>query len=192
MQVLVPHFPETWSKFKRILVIGCPGAGKSTFAEILSKKLGLPLFSLDDLYWLEGWKRPAAEDWNQLLQDLIEKDSWIIDGNYASCLAPRLEKAQLVIFFDFTTSVCFRSVIKRDIRRLMGDFSSLPLKVKQSKRVFRSAPDPLRFWFFVLNFRNHTRREIMGLLDAAGIPVLILKKRKAVSNLLMTIDSQNQ
>lgn len=37
---------------KRILVLGCGGAGKSTFAKELHKKLGLELIHLDCHFWL--------------------------------------------------------------------------------------------------------------------------------------------
>ena len=36
---------------KRVLVIGCPGSGKSTFSRRLAKKTGFELFHLDLLYW---------------------------------------------------------------------------------------------------------------------------------------------
>lgn len=35
---------------KRILVIGCPGAGKSTFARALRDRTGLPLWYLDRIW----------------------------------------------------------------------------------------------------------------------------------------------
>ena len=39
--------------FEKIIVIGCPGAGKSTFARRLRDETGLPLYYLDLL-----WHRP--------------------------------------------------------------------------------------------------------------------------------------
>ena len=36
---------------KKILVIGCPGAGKSVFSRRLSKILGIPVYHLDMVYW---------------------------------------------------------------------------------------------------------------------------------------------
>lgn len=38
---------------KCILVIGCPGAGKNTFARVLRDRTGLPLWYLDQI-----WHRP--------------------------------------------------------------------------------------------------------------------------------------
>ena len=36
---------------KKIIVLGCPGSGKSTFARALQKRTGLPLFYLDRMNW---------------------------------------------------------------------------------------------------------------------------------------------
>ena len=36
---------------KKIIVIGCPGSGKSTFARVLHNKTGIPLYHLDLMYW---------------------------------------------------------------------------------------------------------------------------------------------
>lgn len=40
---------------RRVLVIGCPGAGKSTLTRALAETLGLPAVYLDRLWWKSGW-----------------------------------------------------------------------------------------------------------------------------------------
>ena len=37
----------------KVIVIGCPGGGKSTFSRALAEKTGLPLYYLDMMYWNE-------------------------------------------------------------------------------------------------------------------------------------------
>ena len=37
-------------RMERVLVIGCPGSGKSTFARALAERTGLPLYYLDMLF----------------------------------------------------------------------------------------------------------------------------------------------
>ncbi len=68
---------------ERVLVIGSPGAGKSTFATKLARRTGLPLIHLDQQYWRSGWVEPPKEEWLDKLGGLIAGRRWIMDGNYA-------------------------------------------------------------------------------------------------------------
>ena len=36
---------------KKVIVIGCPGSGKSTVSRALHNKTGIPLYHLDMMYW---------------------------------------------------------------------------------------------------------------------------------------------
>ena len=77
---------------QRILVIGCCGAGKSTFAKELSSKLNLPLVQLDRLFWKPGWSEQEEQIFADILQTELEPDKWIIDGNYLKSLPLRIKK----------------------------------------------------------------------------------------------------
>ena len=103
---------------QRILIIGCPGSGKSTFARRLSAQTGLPIVHLDALYWLPGWVERSREDFDALLQDELEKPCWIIDGNYTRTLAMRLEKCDAVIWLDYGRLNCLTGVLKRILTHL--------------------------------------------------------------------------
>ncbi len=49
------------SRLKRIAIIGCGGAGKSTLARELGKILDLPVVHLDRVYWKPGWEPTPRE-----------------------------------------------------------------------------------------------------------------------------------
>ncbi len=98
---------------KRILVIGCSGSGKSTFSKQLSHRLNLPLVHLDHLFWNPGWIEREYKIFEGLLQIEIEKEQWIIDGNYINSFPIRIKYADTVIFFDFNRWICTWRVIKR-------------------------------------------------------------------------------
>ena len=94
-------------------VIGCPGAGKSTFARRLGAILGIEVIHLDRLYWHPGWRRTPPEQWAQIQEAALQGDRWIADGNYAATLHLRVAAADTVIFFDFPTAVClWRSLLR--------------------------------------------------------------------------------
>ena len=95
---------------KRILVIGCPGAGKSTFARALRDRTGLPLWYLDQI-----WHRPdrttvSRAEFDAQLTGLLRGDAWIIDGNYLRTLELRLRAADTAFLLDYPTGVCLEGV----------------------------------------------------------------------------------
>ena len=98
---------------KRIMIIGSCGAGKSTLAKQIHAILGLELIHLDQAYWKAGWVEPSKEEWKEKLAVLLEKDRWIMDGNYGGTMEMRLEKADTVVFLDRSRWVCLYRVFKR-------------------------------------------------------------------------------
>lgn len=98
---------------QRILVIGCCGAGKSTFSKQLAAKLNLPLIQLDRLFWKPGWIHQEDRVFADLLQTELDRDRWIIDGNYLQSLPLRLQYADTVIFLDLNRWICTWRILKR-------------------------------------------------------------------------------
>ena len=66
---------------KKVLVIGCPGAGKSIFAHKLSEKTDLPLYNLDMIWHKADRTTISAEEFDTTLSEIMNKDQWILDGN---------------------------------------------------------------------------------------------------------------
>lgn len=98
---------------KRVLVIGSPGAGKSTLSREMAERTGLPLYHMDRLHWLPGWvERDRDEAFSEVRQVLVQ-DRWIIDGNYGSTLPERIKSADTVIWLDYPTLLCLWRVLRR-------------------------------------------------------------------------------
>ncbi len=98
---------------QRILVIGSPGAGKSTFAKELAQIINIPLYHLDKVYWLPNFEKPNEVEWQKKLDEIIKLDNWIMDGNYHATLDKRLSCATMVYFLDYSKYLCVKSVLKR-------------------------------------------------------------------------------
>lgn len=99
----------------RVLIIGSPGAGKSTFSQKLASVTGLPLIHLDQEFWQPGWKMTPADQWRDKLHEMVAGERWIIDGSYDSSLDIRLPRADTVVFLDYPRWLCLMRVIKRII-----------------------------------------------------------------------------
>lgn len=98
---------------RRVNIIGCPGAGKSTFARKLSEKTGLELFYLDMIWHKPDKTTVARDEFDLRLNEIFERDTWIIDGNYIRTMERRLSECDTVFFFDLPTEVCLEGAASR-------------------------------------------------------------------------------
>ena len=99
---------------ERILVIGSPGSGKSTFARALGELTGLPLLYLDRLFWNADRTTVENQVFDQRLeQAMAQNQRWIMDGNYSRTLDRRLARCQRVFFLDYPVEVCLAGVRAR-------------------------------------------------------------------------------
>ena len=157
---------------QRILIVGCSGAGKTTLSWALGKKLGLEVIHLDREYWRAGWIESPRPEFLARLSTLLEKDAWIMDGNYDSTLVVRMVRADTVIFLDFSRWRCLSSVLWRTTTKY--------------GRVRAGIPDgcPERFdWKFIRwiwSYRDAARPAILEHLrrfENQGGKVVILRSR---------------
>ena len=98
---------------QKIIIIGCPGAGKTTFAEKLRDKSGLPLYYLDAIWHKPDRTHISREEFDARLGEILAKDAWIIDGHYSRTLERRIAACDTVFLFDMPTEVCLSGVIAR-------------------------------------------------------------------------------
>ena len=98
---------------RRICIVGCGGAGKSTLARDLGPLLGLEVISLDHHYWRPGWVEPSHEEWAAQLRELLKGEAWIMEGNSSRTMELRFARADAVLFLDFPRRTCLWRVIKR-------------------------------------------------------------------------------
>lgn len=91
---------------KKIIVIGCPGSGKSTFSQELHKKTNIPLYHLDMLFWNADKTTVEKSVFLERLNELLDKDEWILDGNFNSTMELRMSRCDTVIFLDYPPDIC--------------------------------------------------------------------------------------
>lgn len=101
---------------RRVLVIGSGGAGKTTLSRRLHEITGLPLIHLDAEYWQPGWVEMPKDQWREKVERLVERDSWIMDGNFGGTMDARFELSDTVIFLDTHRFICIYRALKRWVR----------------------------------------------------------------------------
>jgi len=97
----------------KVIVIGCPGSGKTTFAEKLNKCTGLPLYYLDAIWHKPDKTHISREEFDKRILEIFNEDKWIIDGNYKRTIETRLKECDTVFLFDLPTDVCIQGATER-------------------------------------------------------------------------------
>lgn len=98
---------------KRILVIGCPGAGKTFFAKKLKEITDLPVVHMDNLYWNKDKTSINQKELEKKLLPYLKEEKWIIDGNYHDTLKLRLKYATDVFFMKMPRDECIAGILER-------------------------------------------------------------------------------
>lgn len=138
---------------QKVIVIGCPGSGKSTFSRALSQKTDLPLFHLDMLYWNADRTTVEKSVFLSRLSKILSLDKWIIDGNYNSTMEMRMLECDTVIFLDYPTDVCIEGAKNRRGKPR----SDIPW-VEAENEIDEE------FLEFINNFSSQSRPQILSLL----------------------------
>ena len=98
---------------KKVIVIGCPGSGKTTFSEKLNKCTGLPLFYLDAIWHKPDRTHISRDEFDRIMPEIFKKDKWIIDGNYNRTMETRIKACDTVFLFDLPTDICLQGATDR-------------------------------------------------------------------------------
>ena len=161
----------------KIIVIGSPGAGKSTFARKLRDKTGLPLYCLDMIWHKPDKTNITREEFDIRLSEILEKDEWIIDGNYSRTLEMRMQKCDTVFLLDFPLDVCLNGVKSR-----------IGKKREDMPWVETEFDEEFRQW--IIDFPDTKLPYIYSLLEKfkERIEIVIFKSRKDADGYICSSD----
>lgn len=139
---------------KRIMVIGCPGSGKSTFSIRLHKLTGIPLFHLDLMHWNSDRTTVDKAVFRERLLNTIQMDEWIIDGNYGSTIELRLQACDTVVFLDYPLNICLDGIKERRGKAR----PDMPWIENENE-------EDTEFIAFIKNYNCQSRPQVMELLE---------------------------
>jgi len=134
--------------YRKILVLGAPGAGKSYLSKKLASSLEIPLYHLDQYFWKEGWNPIENEDFRNHCSAIVQEDSFIMDGNYGTTFDIRWPAADLVIFVDTNPWICIYRQILRVIKDRLGRLDQSDRPAGQRERF------NLQLFWFTIKFRD--------------------------------------
>ena len=151
---------------KKIIVIGCPGSGKSTVSRALHNKTGIPLYHLDMMYWNADKTTVEKSVFLERLSAVLEKDEWIIDGNYGSTMELRMAACDTVIFLDYPLDVCLDGIRERRGK-------------PRSDMPWIETEEDAEFIEFIKNYEEQQKPKVLELLKKhSDKNIIIFKSRE--------------
>ena len=164
----------------KIIVIGCPGAGKSVFSKKLSNITNLPLYHIDMLYHKKDGTHITKEELKDKLNYIFEHNNdWIIDGNYQKTLETRMEKCDIIFLLDIPTNICIEGAKSR-IGKKRDDLPWIEPKLDKE------------FEQCILKFKNEKLPKIYELLNKyKEKKIIIFKSREEADNFLKEKNLKN-
>jgi adenylate kinase family enzyme len=170
---------------KRILIIGCGGAGKSTLARQLGLILGIDVIHLDSLYWRAGWIESPKSDWQSTVSELLKRDEWIMDGNYGGTLNIRSAQADTVVLLDLPRIRRLFRVLKRRIQ----------YRGRSRPDMAPDCPEKIDWEFlkWVWNYSTTSRPSVMEKIrtHADGKATYLLRSSREVNDFIQLVRRQS-
>jgi len=173
----------------RINVVGTSGSGKSTFSKLLAERLTIRYIEMDALFWKKDWQQSNDEEFFTKLNDCLDDEHWVLDGNYSRTTPIKWAKVNTIIWLDYSFIRTIYQVTKRSINRALNQkeiWSGTGNKESLKKSFF--SRDSIIHWAMITYFNNKRRyQKIMKAEELQHIEFIRLTSPKQTKDFLAKI-----
>lgn len=162
----------------RIMAIGVSaGVGKSTFSMKLGKLMKIPVYHLDSYFWKPGWVEATYEEFSHAQEMLVEKEKWIIEGNYTKTIHIRELHCDTVIYLELPLHTCLYRVVKRFMTNIG--------KTRPDMTIGCTEKLDWKFIKFIITTyfaRKEKMKDRLRTYEAMGKKVMVLKTKEEMDS----------
>lgn len=164
----------------RISIVGGPGTGKTTLGNILSKIFEIPVLHIDGLFYEANWVESDKNVRDKKILEFANKEKWIIDGNYSSTLKQRIDKADLIIFLDYSNVARMKGILQRYMKYRGREREEIP-----------GCNERLDYTFlkYTWNFNKNKRSNLVSIINSTDqSKILTFKNRNKLNKWLKKVE----
>lgn len=172
---------------RRILVYGVCGSGKTTLAERLSERTGLPWHSVDELTWLPGWTPVTLEGQREAVARIVGGEEWILDTAYGAWIDVPLSRVELIVALDYPRWFSFARLVKRAVARAVDRRPVCNGNVESWRNMF--SKDSILLWHFK-SFDRKRERIRNWAASGEGPSVLVFRTHRECERWLAALRSE--
>ncbi len=170
----------------RINVVGASGSGKSTLAKKIAQSLKLAYFQMDEVFWLPNWEEPDDEDFFADIEQIVQAEAWVLDGNYRRLQQIKWRRAEVVVWRDLPYLQILWQLLKRTYLRVRNEEVLWAGNVETLARAFSSSSV---IWWSIKNLRARRREYTVAATSPglAHIQFIRLRSRREVKAFLANL-----
>jgi adenylate kinase family enzyme len=105
---------------QRIAVVGSTGSGKTTLAESIAQRLGIPHVEMDALNWEENWRAADLSIFRERISTALAGPAWVVDGNYSKVRDIVWARADTLVWLELPLQLVLWRLAKRTVKRMVS------------------------------------------------------------------------